>query len=248
VAIGLLLAYREGGRRMRVPLICMHVVVLLLASARAAWVAVAVIAVVGYVAAKIRNEPKEAPRLPGGPWTLVGGALVVIAVIVASPSLQTSLQSRLLGNGSGSDIDAGALARQQQIASLLELESQAPWNGLGLSTSGRVGVSGRIAYLGTSDNNVGTNWVLAWWVDGGVLSLPLIFVFLAAFIRRLSTTAGLVLGIVLISSLFSNVLFFPISWLALGLCLADRDRMWQLAPGAGVSPGRRPALRQGIAG
>lgn len=235
-AVGLLLAYRGVGRRLRAPLIFMHVVVLLLAAARAALLAVVVVAAVGYLVAKVRKEPKRAERLPGGAWTIAGSILVVVGVLVASPSLQESLESRLLGIGTISSVDVGTEARKQQLASLLELESEAPWNGLGLSASGRVGVSGHIAYLGSSDNNVGSNWLLVWWVDGGFLALPLILIFIAAVVRRISATSGLLLGIVLVSSLFSNVLFFPVSWFALAHCLVEMGREGRADPEVGSSP------------
>ena len=239
-AVGLLLAYRGVARRMRAPLLFMHAVVLLLASARAALLAVVVVGVVGYLVAKLRKEPRRAERLPGGAWTIVGGVVVVIGVIAASPSLQESLQSRLLGIDTGSSVDIGAQARKQQTASLLELESESPWNGLGLSASGRVGVSGHIAYLGTSDNSVGSNWLLVWWVEGGFLALPVILVFVIAAARRMSSTSGLLLAIVLVSSLFSNVLYFPIAWFALASCLTRTGSAPRAAPGAEPTPASGP--------
>ena len=117
------------------------------------------------------------------------------------------------------------MARNQQLESLWHLESIAPWNGLGISASGRVGVSGDITWIGQADNNVASNWVLGWWVDGKLLAVPLIALFVCAALIRANRVSGRILLLVLISSLFSNALYIPIAWLALGACLvSDRAR------------------------
>jgi len=225
-ALGLLLAFRSTSLgRWRTPLVFLHVIVLLLAAARAAWVAVVMVALVGWVAARlIRAEPTvpAGPKLGG--WRLaVGGVLVVIVAVLASPSLREELTDRVTG-AVASRPEVGVLARQQQTAALHELDSQAPLVGLGLSASGRVGVSGRIGYLGTAQNNVASNWVLGWWVDGGVLALPLMWLFLFGAFRRIGMTQGLVLLVVLVCSLFSNAMLIPIAWLSLALCLIEPER------------------------
>jgi hypothetical protein len=219
-AVGLVVAFRTKVGWLRTPLVFLHVVVLLLAAARAAWLAVVVLAILGWVITKVTNGSgrSKAEPLRGGFRMAVGAALVVVVALTVSPDLRDSLQSRIAGV-SGGRTEVGAMARQQQNTSLLELNSLAPVTGLGLSASGRVGVSGRIAYIGTSKNNIASNWILGWWVDGGVLAIPLILLFMGAAVRRLTVTTGFVLGTVLVSSLFSNAMLIPISWLALALCL-----------------------------
>jgi O-antigen ligase len=201
-------------------LVFLHVIVLLLAAARAAWLAVVVVAIVGYVVGKVtrRSGRTKTEPLRGGFRMAVGSIVVVLIALAVSPELSDSLQSRIAGV-SGGRTEVGAMARQQQNNSLLELESLAPWTGLGLSASGRVGVSGRIGYIGTSKNNIASNWLLGWWVDGGLFAIPIILLFLGAAARRVTVTSGLLLGIVLVSSLFSNATLIPISWLALAMCL-----------------------------
>jgi hypothetical protein len=221
-AVGLFLAYRLkiGGRR-RTPVIMLHLAVLVLAAARAAWLAVLVVGVLGFVVVRItERRDSEWSGSRANRWRMGAGiAVVVIAAVVVSPSLRGSLQDRLSGL-STSRPDVSAMARQQQNTSLLELEAQSPLTGLGLSASGRVGVSGHITYIGKADNNVASNWLLGWWVDGGVLALPLIMLFLVAAARRLFATSGMLMAVVLISSLFSNAMLIPIAWFALGLCFS----------------------------
>jgi hypothetical protein len=56
---------------------------------------------------------------------------------------------------------------------------------------------------------VASNWILGWWVDGGLLAIPLILLFAWAALTRLTTTSGLVLLAVLVNSLFSNAMLIP---------------------------------------
>lgn len=224
-AVGLIIAFRIRTGRWRAPLVCLTSMALLLAAARAAWLAVVVVTVLGLVVSRFAGPASaEEPRPRIGDRRMIAGALVVVAVaLVVSPKLQDSLLNRVVGT-STTQPDVSALARQQQNSSMLTLDARAPWNGLGLSASGRVGVSGRIAYLGTSDNNVASNWILGWWVDGGWLSLPLILMFVGATARRINVTSGLALAAVLVSSLFSNALMYPIAWFCVALCLMNTER------------------------
>jgi hypothetical protein len=219
--VGLFLAYRLRTGRWRYPLVVLHAVVLVLAAARAAWLAVAVVAVVGAVAVRLsgRRDSEWVGTSATRRRTVALALVLGAAGLLASPSLRDSLVDRV-GGVSVSRPDVSAQARQQQNASLLHLESEAPLTGLGLSASGRVGVSGRITYLGRARNNVASNWLLGWWVDGGVLAVPAILLFLIAMGRRLNTTVGMVLAVVLISSLFSNATLMPISWFLVALCFA----------------------------
>ena len=216
-AVGLLLSFHVRRPAIRYPAAAVNLVAVLLAAARASWIALAVVAVLGVLTAR-RVPAAERPR---GAWLLTAFGLAAGAVVlVAAPELTQLLVSRLEG-ASTTGPDVSAKARQQQLASLQQLDALAPWNGLGLSASGRVGVSGRITYIGNATNNVASNWILGWWVDGKLLAVPLIALFLVAAFVRLNRVSGRVLAIVLISSLFSNALYIPVSWLALGACLAD---------------------------
>jgi hypothetical protein len=152
------------------------------------------------------------------------GALFVTVVLAVSPTLRDSLQSRIEGIFATRQ-EVAVEARQQQTEGLLELAGQAPWHGLGLSASGRVGVSGRIEYFGQAANNVASNWVLGWWVDGALLAIPLILLFVGAALTRLTVTSGLLLLTVLVNSLFSNAMLIPIAWVGLGLCLLENARV-----------------------
>jgi hypothetical protein len=219
-AVGLIIAYHVTTGRLRFILIFLHLLVLLLAAARASWLAVVVAVVASYVVAKLSGKPKRIQPSPGGARLVAFGALFLILVLAASPTLRDSMQDRVEGAVS-SEMDISAKARKQQNASLLELAEVAPWNGLGLSASGRVGVSGRIEYIGQADNNVASNWVLGWWVDGGFLAVPLILLFTGAALYRLKEISGQLLTIVLISSFFSNAILIPIAWVGLALCLLD---------------------------
>jgi hypothetical protein len=165
-AIGLIIAFHVTTGRLRMILIFLHLLVLLLAAARASWLAIVVAVVASYVVATLSGKPKQIQPSPGGARLVAFGALFLVVVLAASPTLRDSMQDRVEGAVS-SEKDVSAKARQQQNASLLELAEVAPWNGLGLSASGRVGVSGRIEYIGQADNNVASNWVLGWWVYGG---------------------------------------------------------------------------------
>jgi hypothetical protein len=219
-AVGLIIAFHITTGSLRVILFFLHLLVLVLAAARASWVAVVVVAIASYVIAKAAQKVKQNQRSRGGVRLAVLGAVFMAVVLISSPTLQDSIQARIEGAVSG-EMDVSARARQQQNSALLELAEAASWNGLGLSASGRVGVSGRIEYIGEADNNVASNWVLGWWVDGGFLAVPLILLFIGAALRRLRTVSGQVLTTVLICSFFSNAILIPIAWMGLALCLLE---------------------------
>jgi hypothetical protein len=228
-AIGVFLAHRcrVWPRRgwLRTPLIFLHIVVLTLAAARAAWLAVLVVGMLAWIVVRCvgRDRVPHVPRLPGGYATVVAALVVAGVALAAIPTLRDTLVERLSGLTSDNQ-EVGVQARQQQTAALFELADESPVFGLGFSASGRVGISGKIAYLGQGENNLASNWILGWWVDGGVLSVPLMLLFLVAAARRLATTSGLVLCVVLVTSLFSNAMLIPIAWFALALALMDTSR------------------------
>jgi hypothetical protein len=236
-AIGLLLSFHVRRVGLRYTAATVNLVAVLLAGARAAWIALLAVALIGVLLAR-RVPAAERPR---GAWRLTGFLLTSGAVLLAAlPELTAFLVTRLEGVSSN-ELDVAANARQQQVDSLRHLESIAPWNGLGLSASGRVGVSGGITYIGHADNNVASNWVLGWWVDGKLLAVPLIALFVCAAAARANRISGRILLIILISSLFSNALYIPVAWLALGACLvSDRVRLDDDSD-RGSLPGRVPS-------
>jgi hypothetical protein len=219
-AVGLIIAFHVTTGRLRVPLFFLHLLVLVIAAARAAWLAVVILAVASYVIATLSRKGKQMQRSRGGARLAALGAVFLVVVLAAHPTLRDSMQARIEGAVSGQK-DVSATARQQQNAALLELAEMAPWNGLGLSASGRVGVSGRIEYIGKADNNVASNWALGWWVDGGFLAVPLILLFMGAALHRLGKISGQILTTVLICSFLSNAILIPIAWIGLALCLLE---------------------------
>ena len=83
-AVGLIIAFRTTTGRLRTALVFLHLTVLLLAAARAAWLAVLVVVVVGYVAAKLsrraarcRTGAGRRPTRGGGPALHGRGATLV---------------------------------------------------------------------------------------------------------------------------------------------------------------------------
>ena len=226
--IGLVLAWRLPLKRsLRMTLITVNAAAWVLAFARAGWVAMiasSLFAFTIFVIVRHRSLPSSHSRKPSGRLaasllTVVGGLIAVFSV----PQLQDDLMRRLSRTLTVSDGDISAQARVLQNNGLQYLADTAPWYGWGLSSSGRVGVSGRLQY-GVSDNNLGSNWLISMWVDGAWLSLPLIALLVLAFVLAAPTVQGQLLLLVLLNSFFSNATFQPITWLLVGLCLAHSRR------------------------
>lgn len=220
--IGAVLAWRLSLRPwMRMFLVTLNASVFVLAFARAAWIAVgvsiAVVLVLTYVFSRrtSRNNSKGRKR------SLLGLLVAALVVLVASPQLVSDLSTRLDNTFVVSSNDISAQARVRQFNALFVLAENSPFYGHGLSASGKVTVWGDID-LGETDNNVASNWVLAMWVDGRWLAIPMIvfLVLLAAASARTISGQGLI--IVLLSSLFSNATFFSVMWLLIGLCISER--------------------------
>lgn len=190
----------------------------------------------------ISGDKKRTGRVLGTLVTVVG-ALIAVNVI---PQLHDNLVTRLSRTLTVNDNDISAQARVLQNDGLQYLANTAPWYGWGLSSSGRVGVSGRLNY-GVSENNVGSNWVASMWVDGAWLSLPIIAVFVIGCLVAVKTIEGQLLVLVLLNSFFSNATFQPITWLLVGLCFAYLRRRQQksaepdaIVESKQMSRGRRP--------
>ncbi|WP_143459281.1 O-antigen ligase family protein [Leifsonia sp. ALI-44-B] len=220
--VGLVLAWRLPLQRwVRVLLILANMSAWVLAFARAAWVAVvasAMLAVVVYLITRKKSAPRVTPKSGRILATALSGVVAILAFSFI-PSLHDNLVTRLSQTLRVADNDVSAQARVAQNDGLNYLASTSPWYGWGLSTSGRVGVSGRLNF-GESRNNVGSNWVVSFWVDGGLLSVALLILFGAAVILTLRTIQSQVLVLVLLSSFFSNAVYQPVTWLMLGLCLS----------------------------
>ncbi|WP_345750128.1 O-antigen ligase family protein [Microbacterium rhizophilus] len=272
--IALLLAWRlPMGPRTRVLLVLVNAAAWVLAFARAAWVAVAV-AVVFVAVIRMFTRRRDRPAMmtrrvkrrpqphrlrhrspaPRRPRTGRGVAVVLLVisglvVLATVPSLREDLFNRLSRTLVARADDVSAQARVQQNEGLLHLAQTAPWNGWGISASGRVGVSGRLTLTGDSTNNVGSNWIVSMWVDGAWLAIPLILVLLIAPLVAARTIQAQLLVLVLVNSLFSNAVFQPVTWMLLGLCLAyarDRRETSPRVEGRRAPRQRRPAVHLSV--
>jgi hypothetical protein len=122
---------------------------------------------------------------------------------------------------------------------LLRLAETAPLYGHGISASGRVDVHGNLIFGTVSENNVSSNWILAMWVDGKLLALPLITLLLVVAALRAGTIPGQLLVIALANSIFSNATYVPIVWALLGLVSIKREEL--IADKQPGLPGRQHA-------
>jgi hypothetical protein len=252
--IGLVLAWRLSIRRwVRVGLIAVTFSALVLAFARAGWVATAASAALALgVALLVRARATRATHESGTASANRSGGTAnrsgrIVAVIVTAglglvalntiPVLHDNLVTRLSRTFTVASDDVSAQARVQQNDGLFYLADSAPWYGWGISSSGRVGVSGRLNF-GVSENNVGSNWILSMWVDGGWLSLPLIAVLLFACLAAVRTIQGQLLVLVLLNSFFSNATFQPITWFLVALCLTHMRQRRETSASTGIRPSR----------
>jgi hypothetical protein len=225
--IGLVLAWRLPlGSTLRIVLFTMNGLAFVLAFARAAWVAVAVSVIAALVLtwvvdsrARRNGEKPKQTRTGGRKRALLAFAGAGFITIILLPSLADDLILRLSRTLVAHESDVSAQARVQQNDSLAFLAQTSPWYGHGISSSGRVGVSGIIDY-GEARNNVGSNWVVSMWVDGAWLSVALIALLIGVSIVCARSIPGQLLVIVLLNSFFSNVIYQPVTWLALGLSVA----------------------------
>jgi uncharacterized membrane protein YsdA (DUF1294 family) len=244
--IGVVLAWRLPLRRwVRVILIVANLSAWVLAFARAAWIALAASAALAFVVYLLTREPqaKNVKRVRSG--RVVAVALAGAAGLVAFetiPRLHDDLTERLSRTLTVQADDISARARVLQIDGLNHLALSAPWNGWGVSSSGRVGVSGILNLSGPATNNLGSNWVIAMWVDGAWLSLPIILVLVGAALFSLRTIQSNLLVLVLLASLFSNATYQPITWLLVGACLWSAKERREQRPSR--SGGTRRRLRR----
>ncbi len=226
--IGILLAWRlPMGRLVRAALLTLNIAAWVLAFARAAWIAVAVAAILGTVVYFLTRKRNVSSPPRHGRWLGVGFVSVTgLLAFELIPSLHDNVLTRLGRTFTVAADDISAQARVNQNAGMLELAQSAPWYGWGLSASGRVGVFGGVNVGEVSRNNVGSNWILSFWVEGAALALPLLAVIALAILLTARTVCAQLLLVVTINSVFSNAMYQPIAWLLLGLCLAQ-IRSWR---------------------
>jgi hypothetical protein len=194
------------------------------AFARAAWVGVgASVALVIVAALLTRRRTADQRDKRRGKFPAVALVLGAAAAFVAiNPHFVDDFARRLQNTLSVGSTDISGQARVRQIDGLLEMARTAPWYGHGLSANGRVGIWGSYNSGDAADttNAVNSNWLLAMWVDGKILALPLIALLIVLAVITCRTVAGQLLLVVLLNSLFSNATFQPIMWLLVALALS----------------------------
>lgn len=220
-ALGFVLAWRTTTGPVRLGLVLANGATCAVAFARAPWVALAV-ALVIYALIRAFTMRRQAKRSGAiGPVLLL--ATLGLVAFAALPDLRADLTARASTMfGDVQTTDVSGKARIQQVNGLRALIETAPWYGHGVSSSGRIGVSG--VYDPNSSNSVGSNWILALLADAKFLALPLIGLFGVTAIRRGMTVPGQLLVVLLVNNLFSNATIQPVTWMMLGLA--------QLAPTA----------------
>lgn len=221
-AAGLVVALRLRMRRLPQS-ICILVAgtALTMSFARAAWLALVLSTVVMWIFVRISTARAERNTRIRDLGVVILGLLALTGVIASSGAIRQTIFTRIASALPGANNDVAVRARNGQINALLDLAHQAPWHGFGLSAAGRVLDLGRIDY-GYSPNNVATNWVLGWWVDGKYLAVPLIVWIILVAIVTARSLPGHILMLAIINSLFSNVTVSPILWLVLSLALIAR--------------------------
>ena len=218
MAVGIVLALHViRARRVQMIALAALAVPLVMSFARGSWVALGatlgIAHVVRMLAGHDRDEmTRDADRRR---TQFVVASLVGVTLLLAVDAHFRSVAgSRVLGALGQGHADLNVQARSGQLASLGRLAAQAPWHGYGLSAAGRVVDLGTVEY-GRATNNVATNWLMDWWVDGKYLAVPLILLFVVTALLAVRTVYGQALTLILINSLFSNVMFAPIAWFAL---------------------------------
>jgi hypothetical protein len=218
-ATGVILAWRMDLPALyRVTALTLCFASFILAFARAAWVALAV-AVIALTIARRLTMTKQIATGRGRRAAVVVLACSSVSALLGSSTLRSDLIRRLNSLVSAESSDISGQARLQQTDSLLHLADTAAPFGHGLSSSGRVGVSGLLYLTVESDNNVASNWLLGLWVDAALLAIPLILFLVYFTFRGITDLSGQILLVILVNSLFSNALFQPVTWLFVGLTL-----------------------------
>lgn len=186
--------------------------------ARGSWLALLAVVLVALAA------PTQRPsgvRLSRARIAAIGALLV--AIVVSAPwAFAATARARFLSIFFAQHRDENTSFRQGQIDSLIELIKSSPWFGHGLSAQGRVTILGDISDA-SRGGGVATNWALGLLADAGVLALPLIVTMLVLVWRHRRRPEGLMLLAVLVTSMFSNLFFVPVVWLAVAACIAGEN-------------------------
>ncbi|WP_366556879.1 O-antigen ligase family protein [Curtobacterium sp. UCD-KPL2560] len=243
-ACALLLLVRGVVRRGRVwwLLFAINSACVIFCLARASWLALAVsFALVLFAVATKRRTAY--PIIVGR--RLVGAASIALflVIVVDRPFREIAL-NRVLSIFSDEHRDLNAVYRQQQLDGLWNLVQTAPWHGWGLTASARVSSTGVLGVQG--GNSVPTNWVLGLASDAGILAFPFFVMVLVLAVLRAGSVSAQVLAMVAVNSLFSNLLFSPIWWLALALAASEDGALVSAAPGKGSSAAHRLRGRVGV--
>jgi O-antigen ligase/polysaccharide polymerase Wzy-like membrane protein len=226
-AIGVLLAIRAPLRwwnRLFLMMLCAAACGL--SGARAAWLGLGVVAVAAGLAAFFKRKVPD--RRAGNVRLLAIFALAGLTLLAVDGKVRSAVAVRFesvspnstAGLNVGTSTYSSSKVRVNELQAMLNLVENAPWHGWGLSADGRVEPTGKIQYTGTAKHNVGSDWLLGTLLDGGLLSLPFVILLLYAAFRRVPRTPCLVLLLVLVASLLSNAIAFPITWVSLGLVMA----------------------------
>jgi hypothetical protein len=221
-AIGSLLAALVVRHRKRsAAAILVNLAAVVLAGARGPWIGI-LLCLLFLVVAQIMAAYPSAylKRLVGYLGGCVCGALGIVA---ASPQLLDTVAVRIASLANPAYGDAGTYARARQNSALLSLVDSSPWYGHGLSASGRVGAYGEIDFSSSATNAVGSNWLASWWIEGGILAIPLVALFLGLAAFRFSRGFGVLVTLILICNLFSNSSYLPAIWIFAALCFAMPD-------------------------
>lgn len=225
--VGVLLAWRLPlPAKIRILVILINLSALVLAFARAAWLGfgvAAAVAVAVWLIQRNHSEPIMGNGQSGRLRSLFFTLVALVTAVIALPDLRRDLVTRLSSTLTAQAGDVSAQARVEQNRTLSALADSAPWYGHGLSSSGRVGVSG-IFYSAQSTNSVASNWALGLWVDSAWLSVPLLALITVLLIARIKHIEGSLLLVVLTSSFFSNAFFQPLTWTLLAVTLATFNR------------------------
>jgi hypothetical protein len=270
--VGLLLSWRlRISPLLRPVLLAVNALACILAFARAAWIAVAVVILVmaGFAAAswarsrwarlaapngsagltsdKAQTRATALKIVPAGTAKSSGRLSSLIVMATALIILITTIP--VLGENLVTRLGQTLVAQADDVSAQARVQQI---NGLlDLSATAPwfghgLSASGRVTtngrlQLGDSQNNVGSNWLLSLWVDGKLLAIPLMLLLIVITVRTIRTIEGQALLLVLTSSLFSNATFCPVTWALLGLAIASIARRRMLAS-AGVPPAGVVAL------
>lgn len=235
--LGLIMAWRmQMPPALRTLLISVNAAALMFAFARAAWIGVGASVALFIVLSLLNRNAASGVKVKRGKWPAVALVLAAGATFLSvNPSFASDFTRRLEGTFSVSSTDISGQARVRQIDGLVEMARTAPWYGHGLSANGRVGIWGTYNSGDASDstNAVSSNWLLAMWVDGQLLAVPLVALLIGVALFTGRTIAGQLLVVVLLNSLFSNATFQPITWLLIALALSTA---WDREAGPSLDP------------